>query len=177
MRYFQLLADERIIHRIQPSAWSLLQQQELLGAISAPGEEQLPLTVHVQEDRHTIYPDLLDSPVPLVSDRVKSLLELFLPDTGWRAVMLTDIRRGSQHLYWLLQPPVIDALSEQTTFRPDGTLKHLVLDHDKIDQPLFRISGLREPYVYVNLAAAESLLRRSYTGIRLLRIPIEAQKL
>ncbi|WP_017813074.1 hypothetical protein [Paenibacillus shenyangensis] len=174
MRYFQLLADDRLIHRIHPPAWSLLQQQELLRTVSLPGEEQLPLTVQVQEDSHTIYPDLLDSPAPLVSDAVKQLLELFLPDTGWRAVMLTDIRRGSQHLYWLLQPPVIDAISDQTTFQPDGTLQQLVLSHTKINQPVFRVAGLREPYVYVNLAAAESLLRRSYIGLRLKRIPTES---
>jgi len=173
MRYFQLLADDRVVYRIQPPAWSLLQQQELLTSVGLPGEEQLPLTVYVQGDRHTVYPDMLDSPAPLVSNSVKLLLEKFLPQIGWRAVMLTDIRHESQQLYWLLQPPIIEALSSQSTFRPDGTLQQLVLNNQKINQPIFRIAGLREPYVYINLAAAECLLRRSYTGIRLRRIPVE----
>jgi len=171
MRYFQLLGDDRITHAIRPPAWSLLQQREVLSAVSYPGAELPPLTIPVHEDKYTIYPDMLNVPAPLVSDQVKQLLEKYLPNIGWRAVMLSDIDRGSQNLYWLLQPPAIEAYSMQSTFRPDGTLEQLVLNHEKIHQPIFRIKGLREPYVYINLAAAESMLRRSYIGIRLIRIP------
>ncbi|WP_046214878.1 hypothetical protein [Paenibacillus wulumuqiensis] len=171
MRYFQLSGDDRIPNTIKPPAWSILQQREILSSLSLPGRELPPLTIHVHEDDYTIYPDMLNIPAPLVSDSLKQLLEKFLPNKGWRAVMLSDIDRGRQHLYWLLQPDVVEARSVQSIFRPDGTLEQLVLHHEKIQQPIFRVAGLREPYVYINLAAAESLLRRSYTGIRLIRIP------
>ncbi len=73
----------------------------------------------------------------------------------------------------MLRPPKMDRLSAQTEWYPNETLKRLVLRQGEMESPVFRIVGLIEPHIYIHLAVAESLLRRSFTGIRLQRIEME----
>jgi len=73
----------------------------------------------------------------------------------------------------VLRPPMVDCLSVQTELYPNDVLKYLVLKQGDIPSPVFRIAGLIEPHIYIHLSVAESLLRRSFTGIRVQRIEME----
>lgn len=114
--------------------------------------------------------------MPLVSDRMRALLAQYMPGLAWKSAILSDIRQARQDAYWLLRPPVVECLSPQTLWYPNGTLKHLVLRHGDIQAPVFRIAGLMEPYIYIQLAVAESLLRRSFTGIGVQRVEMEVKE-
>ncbi|WP_043922594.1 hypothetical protein [Paenibacillus terrae] len=167
------MMDERVKHRVEPAALSPLQVEDIL--TETPGQEQQddPLFLAVHTDSRTVYPDFLEFPLPLVSDRMKALLEKYMPGLEWRAAILTDFQQARQEVYWVLRPPMVDLLSSQTEWYPNDTLKRLILRQGEMEPPVFRIEGLIEPHIYIHLAVAESLLRRSFTGIRVQRIEME----
>ncbi|ADO54185.1 hypothetical protein [Paenibacillus polymyxa] len=165
------MVDERVKHRVEPAALSPLQVEDIL--TGAQGQQDDPLFLAVYTDPRTVYPDFLEYPLPLVSDRMKALLEKYMPGLEWRAAILTDFQQARQEVYWVLRPPKMDRLSAQTEWYPNETLKRLILRQGEMESPVFRIVGLIEPHIYIHLAVAESLLRRSFTGIRVQRIEME----
>ncbi|WDM22933.1 hypothetical protein [Paenibacillus polymyxa] len=169
MRYFRLMVDERVKYRVEPASLSPLEVEELLSGHTLQTEDT-PLFLAVHTDPRTVYPDFLEFPLPLVSDSMKALLEKYMPGLEWKAAILTDFQQARQDVYWVLRPPVVDCLSSQTEWYPDHTLKQLVLKHGKIESSIFRIAGLLEAHIYINLAVAESLLRRPFTGVRVQKV-------
>lgn len=163
MRYFRLMVDERVKHRVEA----------ILSNAPMKEPQDAPLFLAVHTDQRTIYPDFLEFPIPLVSDRLKALLEKYMPGLEWEAAILTDFQQARQDVYWVLRPPIIDCLSAKTEWYPNDTLKRLVLRQGEMESPVFRIERLIEPHIYIHLSVAESLLRRSFTGIRVQRVEIE----
>ncbi|PTU45971.1 hypothetical protein DBL67_14630 [Paenibacillus polymyxa] len=168
------MVDERVKHRVEPAALSPLQVEDILTEAEGQQQQDEPLFLAVHTDPRTVYPDFLEFPLPLVSDRMKVLLEKYMPELKWKAAILTDFQQARQEVYWVLRPPMVDCLSTQTEWYLNGTLKRLLLRQGEIEPPVFRIEGLIEPYIYIHLAVAESLLRRSFTDIRVQRVEIEA---
>ncbi|MFU1798273.1 hypothetical protein ACM1RC_30755 [Paenibacillus azoreducens] len=174
MRYFRLKVDERVKNRVELAPMSPLQVKDILKETQGQKQQEDPLFLAVHTNPQTVYPDFLEFPLPLVSDQVKVLLEKYVPGLEWRAAILTDFQQARQDIYWLLRPPMEDCLSAQTEWYPNHTLKRLVLRQGELESPIFRIRGLIEPHIYIHLAVAESLLRRSLTGIRVQRVEMEA---
>ncbi|WP_058831489.1 hypothetical protein [Paenibacillus polymyxa] len=115
---------------------------------------------------YTVYPDILMGSRMMVSDAVHELLQVYVPGLFSRMALLRDIERSQQKLYWMIQPPLVDCLGEQSQFRPGGTLMKLVVDRKRTEgKSLLQVQGLRETCTLVNLALAESLLRRGTSGI------------
>ncbi|WP_226001488.1 hypothetical protein [Paenibacillus sp. BJ-4] len=175
MRYFRLMVDERVKHRVEPASLSPLQVEDILSDRRTQAEDT-PLFLAVHTDSRTVYPDFLEFPLPLVSDSMKALLEKHMPELEWKAAILTDFQQARQDVYWVLRPPVVDCLSSRTEWYPDHTLKHLVLRHEKIEPSIFRIAGLMEAHIYIDLAVAESLLRRPFTGVRVQKLEMAAKE-
>ncbi|GAA0134817.1 hypothetical protein YSY43_16570 [Paenibacillus sp. YSY-4.3] len=175
MRYFRLMMDDRIKHRIEPVPLSSLSMKSGM-QMTLSQEEDAPLFLAVHIHSQSMFPDFLEYPVPLVSNRMKVLLEKYRPGMEWRAAILTDLKQSRQEVYWVLRPPAEECLSDSTERYPDHTLKHLVLQYGKATSPIFQIADLIEPYIFIDLALAESLLRRPFIGIRLERVEMESKE-
>jgi hypothetical protein len=88
--------------------------------------------------------------------------------------MLADVKKMKQNLYWLCIPKDIEALSCQSEFKMDGSLKKLVISEKKVNfRKIFRITGIIEYIVILNQDVAESILRRDFYGITLKKIDKE----
>lgn len=123
---------------------------------------------------NTVYPDLIVKSLYLVSDPVRELLKVYVPELLTRIALLRDVERMQQKLYWMIAPPMMNCLGEGTEFQPGGMLRRLVVDRKRTEgRPLIRISGIRESYVLVNLALAESLLRRGFSGMKFHEVTME----
>ncbi|MFA4136153.1 MULTISPECIES: imm11 family protein [unclassified Brevibacillus] len=160
--YYQLMDDSRIAQKVKPQ-----------GLRKEDGFEQLPpiSILDVAEHSFNEYTDWLEKPVPMMSQQMKSIIEKYNPRIQWKCVHLIDKRSGSQNVYWVMQIPTLDCLSQDSEFYLNGTVKRLVLDHEKVKaHHFFAIEGILEPYIVVSLDAAESLLRRSYTGFVLQKV-------
>ncbi|MNO93971.1 hypothetical protein D3C76_855800 [compost metagenome] len=176
MRLFRLEADKRMTYRAEPKGLTESERIRIVAeTLQQAGRQQEPIQLPIREGMNLEYADYLESPLPLVSNRMRKFLEKAMPDLVWRAVILADMKSMHQEVYWLLSPPKLTCLSSKTAFHMDGALKHLVLDQQKVTRPLFQVEGMRERYVFVNLMLAESLLRRDYVGITLHAVELEGE--
>lgn len=174
MNFFILSQDTRISHAVEPLGVSQVITWAQLVMAQTEGKKELPLQFYIRENPSVEYVDFIERPVPFLADWIKELMKKYDPTLYTRIAVLTDVKRKRQDLYWILVPPRIACLSDQTEFHQDGTLKRLVIAEEQAaGHPVFMIDGIKEPYVCVNLAVAESLLRRSCTGIRFQKIETE----
>ncbi|ACA41077.1 serine protease [Lysinibacillus sphaericus] len=176
MNYFILSQDERISNAVEPVGIAQVIKKELLTIERMEELEELERQFPVLEKGEMVYTDLIEKPIMLLSDAVKQLVEKYEPQMPFKAVVLMDIPKVMQTLYWLVIPPKVPCLSAQTEFHLDGTLKKLVIDeHLAAPYPIFQIEGIKEHYIVVNIELAESILRRDFRGIRLRKIQTEGR--
>lgn len=112
------------------------------------------------------YSDYIEKPIPLVSEKIYSILKKYQPNTFFKRVMLTEKKTGVQKPYHLILPPVLEcADSLESTYDRGGNFQQLVLDIDCVQKArIFRIKGLHNQ-IAVRLDVAESILRRDVGGI------------
>ena len=134
-----------------------------------PGE--LPERNHnflVKSNRENVYPDLLESPLPLVSTKLKDIFCSYEEKIECKCALLSDREREEQRVYWLFALNRVDCVSKETEFYPNRFLKKLVLDRNKIGhRTVFRVQGILEKQIIVRFDVAESILRRPLTGLLL----------
>jgi len=176
MNYFILSQDERIINAVKPVGIAQVIKKELLTIERMEELEELERQFPVLEKGEMVYTDFIEKPIMLISDAVKQLVEKYVPNMPFKAVVLTDMPKLMQALYWLVIPPKVRCLSAQTEFHLDGTLKKLVID-EQLAAPysFFQIEGIKEQFIVVNIELAESILRRDFRGIRLQKIQTEGR--
>ncbi|MED1917484.1 hypothetical protein P4V64_19360 [Bacillus thuringiensis] len=165
MRDYYLLADDgRIAQKVVPSGLGLQKENTF---------EQLPpiSVLDVNTDGGHTYTDWLEKPMPMISERMKTITAKYNPSVQWKRVDLIDSETNLRNVYWAMQVPAVDCLSMETAFHLNGTVKRLVLDTDKIKaHHFFKVQGILEPYIVVSLDAAESFLRRSLNGFVLQKV-------
>ncbi|MOA26381.1 hypothetical protein D3C78_1471700 [compost metagenome] len=161
MNYFLIKEDDRIQRKL---------------SFSVPGrfEDVSPYTViQVSNSRPHDYVDWIDRPYRLLSDRMKSILYKYNRLTPFKRIDLIDSEAGLHHPYWAVQPLSVKCLSPHTEWNPDSTIKRLVLDSKETKgQHFFAVEGILEPYTFISLDAAESLLRRGFTGFVLKKVEL-----
>ncbi|WP_139488161.1 serine protease [Brevibacillus dissolubilis] len=178
MNYFILLQDNRISDAIEPVGVSKVLTRELLDEENAHELEAMNLQFFIKDKAKNEYVDYLQTPAPLLSDPLKQLLQKYDKHTYFQSVVLTDLKKMRQETYWLMLPPKVDCMSLQSEFHKDGTLRRLVIDEHKakaVSHRIFQVDGIRETCIIINLAVAESLLRRDFTGIRLIQAEKQSQ--
>lgn len=121
-------------------------------------------------------PAILSDPAFLICDELKRLFTLYLPDLQAKIVKLFAGEKNSREslLYWLAYFPLADCLHKSVERYPDGSVKQIILDSDTLPEiPIFRLGGMLEYKVVVELSVAESILRRSPYGVDL--TPVEVK--
>ncbi|WP_017815001.1 hypothetical protein [Paenibacillus shenyangensis] len=171
MEYFILKQDQRLMNTAQPQRVSQLLPQELLLPERHNALVGMNLYFTVQKGGLMEPADYIQHPLPLMSDAMKKLLTIWEPAIRSYPVTLNDTERIEHKLYWLMLPPSVHALTEETSFYPDGSLKRLILNAQQLEEySVCQLAGIRERIILVNLGLAESILRRDYDGICLERI-------
>ncbi|MWC30008.1 hypothetical protein [Paenibacillus sp. MMS18-CY102] len=157
--FFKLVGDSRIPHIVAPAA---LDAFEALPVSSA---------AEVHGSRTRDYVDWIERPYWLASDQMKSIMHKYNRQIRLKHVALVDTEQGRQHPYWALQVPALRCLSPESEQYPNGTIKRLVLERERLQgQHLFAVEDMLAPCLIISLAAAESLLRRNLTGFVLTRV-------
>jgi hypothetical protein len=166
MEYFRMSQEKTMLDAVQPTGTSNQTWREPFQRLTPRQLDDQPLQFYIKEQAHPQYIDFIEHPLPLVTDKVKSLLEKYQPNSFFKPVILADLRRMRQEVYWLMIPPSISCLAAESVFNADGTLEQMVLDSGKIGRMrVFSIKGIMENYIIVRLDVAESLLRRDAAGI------------
>lgn len=162
--YFTMEEDKRIRNRIrfrdiESSTMGEFRPEEF--------EKIQEITVLFMEgDSDSIYPDVIETPVYMVSDRLKKFLEAYDPEVLYRRVVMNQPAENRQETYWLLLTKKLDCLDESSEWHPNGWDKRIVLNKKQIGKRrVFKAEGMQTPRVFVNLDVAEGILRRDFNGI------------
>lgn len=117
-------------------------------------------------NKHSIYPDVIETPVFLISERLKDVIEPYDPEVTYRRVVLNQTKENLQHNYFILLSDKIECLHSESEFYPNGQNKKIVLDRERIGiRRIFRAEGLQIPKVMIHVDVSESILRRDFNGI------------
>ena len=162
--YFTMEQDRRIHNRIRFRDID----SNVCGEFLPEEFEQIQeTTVLFMQGKHdSIYPDVIDSPVFMVSDELKQLLVAYDSEVIYRRVVLNQVNEGIQKKYWLVLTEKIDGLDASSEFYPNGGDKRIVLNREKIGtRKVFKVLGMHTPKLFVHVDVSESILRRTFQGI------------
>ena len=110
-------------------------------------------------------PDFTLHPCPLISNRFKELLEQFLRDMDFIPCV---IEGQDQPDYWGVHPKEQDV--KKARFGPDGSVTAV---GPMGLTPIFMVPNYKKVSYVVNLALAESLLRRGIMDFKLELLPVK----
>ncbi|MCL1873566.1 MAG: pentapeptide repeat-containing protein [Clostridiales bacterium] len=109
-----------------------------------------------------------DARSELISERLKLLMEQYLPEYDFEPVVFYDKEKDKQTIYWRFQPPLYEDF--HTTYRSDGIVKSISFPIN--DAPI--VFTVRSPKavrsIVVRMAVAESILRRSILGVKFTKV-------
>ncbi len=130
--------------------------------------------MYVTTGKNNFYSDLIDTPIFIISDKLKELFSAYTDELIYKCVTLTDYYEKKQEVYWLALMEEVQCISNETKFRKDGMIEKLILDKEKIrDKKIFRIANIKENIVVVDFDISESILRRNIDGIEFRLIQTE----
>lgn len=145
------------------------------GAVSIPKPKQENAeepSVRIMQDISAL--EKLDflSAEALVSDRMKLLLEQYLISQEWQPCVFIEPSKKSQITFWFL--PKLPYLPEDIVINMHGALVSFRVkeeDFAKKSPGIFRIPNPKgSPFIVLHLSIAESILRRGFCGLELLRL-------
>ncbi|GAC41161.1 hypothetical protein [Paenibacillus popilliae] len=171
MSYFILSQDDRILDAIEPVGIRKAIPKDIFDEAQVDELKEMSLQFPVSDREQIEYVDFIERPIPLLSNKLKQLIEKFLPRRYYHPVGLVDFTRMRQEVYWITLPQRIDCLSHKSEYHCNGTLKRSVIRRDMAgDAPFFQIDGVYETILVVNLILAESILRRDFHGLKLTKV-------
>ena len=171
--FFSIREDKEIKNRIH---FKYAQSDTYVGIDEEEAKKVNDITILFMEgNKGSIYPDIIESPVFLISDRLKQLIEPFEDSVIYKRVILSQVREERQAVYWLMVPKTLDCLSDASEYYPNGWAKKAEIDPAKVGlHRIFQINLLPRPLFIVNLDAAEAIMRREFDGIML--VPVEQRE-
>lgn len=109
----------------------------------------------------------------LISDRLKLLIELYMPGYDFKPVAFLDMNKPEQIIFWEFNPTLYNDC--QADYRNNGLLSHISLNSDNAP-PVFSMRSPKGLYsIIVHISVAESILRRNILGLKLTRL-LECRK-
>lgn len=169
MEYYIMSLDKRIQNKF------ILQKFPDAGTVEYDISEADQLkehtVLHTIESDKSAYPDVLEEPLYMVSQKVREVLELYDESAIYKTVSMLNMPRNKRTWYYVLLVDRIECLHRDTEFYPDKSIKRLVLDREKIGKKtIFKIQGIGPAYVVVTIDIVESLLRRGCYGVRFTKV-------
>jgi len=108
----------------------------------------------------------------LISDRLKRLIEQYLPEQLWRPCVFVDLENKKQKTFWFL--PSLPYIPKQVIPASNGIPAAVYVDAKDFagkSPGIFCVrSSKGSSFLIVHLAIAESILRRGICGLELVRM-------
>lgn len=137
-----------------------------------PGDKSF--NIIVKSNANNYYSDFIESPFLMISDELKKVFISHEANLSCNCTILSDRVNKIQKVYWFCVLEKVDCLGADGEFYPDGSIKELVLDREKIgNRKIFQVGGIREQRFVISLDVAESILRRPFTGLNVEQAAIE----
>ncbi|MCW3791437.1 hypothetical protein OM416_07590 [Paenibacillus sp. LS1] len=172
MEYFMISQDRNLDEHLI-SFEGLKSATRTLEITTDQSQELKDLTVVFVHGENKIVPDFIDRPVVLVSDELKKVMEMHDDNIMFKCAVLTNVVEETQLTYWLILVDRLDCLSSLSEYDPWGRPTRIVIDkHKAAGHAVFRIAGIDDKRLIINLDVTESVLRRELWGMTLESIEI-----
>lgn len=173
MRFFTMEQDKNLPDMIQFRDFDICGPRHIFQKKDAE-DINASTVLYLAENSGECAPDFIQSPIPMVSETVKKVLDVYEDDMIFKSVVLISKEREVILPYHTLLLDGMDLLSGKTEFYANGSVKRLVLDSGKIgEHHIFLLSDRRFRNPFVSLEVVESLLRRNVTGIIWQEVEVE----
>lgn len=139
------------------------------------GKEPIFLPGSVQgRGREEIFLPFYESRVMLISSEIKSIWQSYQKGGRYRPCAFGSIGEGRIKPYSFMLPRVMEEVHPSTEYFPNGEIKKLVLDKERIgSQRVFGVCSLRHLRLIVAEDVLEEMLRKSITGFCWKRIEVQ----
>ena len=109
----------------------------------------------------------------LISHKLKIIFAKYKENIINNRVVFIDQKEETQEIYWTLNLPLIECVSDKAILGVDLSIKNLVLIKEKIEnESMFLVSMVKnsssiyaKKVLILNLSVCESLLRRNVIGL------------
>ena len=137
-------------------------------------EESLVMTMRLGRD--FVYPDVMASPLFLLSQKAARLLSFYEEKLAFLPIVLFG--EGDSLEWAVYQRPLLekrDVLSEQSVWTKDKKdVRTIVLNREKVrEKSIFQIGRVFSTYIILRMDLAESLLDRGAIGIGLQEVQVD----
>ena len=109
-----------------------------------------------------------DARSELISDRLKLLMERYMPKYDFQPVVFLDIEKQEQLVFWRFRPPFYE--NYQATFRNDGQVSYITFPDNNAPIVFTARSPKGVRSIVVRMAVAESTLRRCILGLKFSKV-------
>ncbi|MFR3729045.1 hypothetical protein [Lacrimispora sp.] len=165
MRFFTMEQDKTLPDMIRFRDFDICGPRHIFYKEDAQDIDESTM-MYLTKDSGEAAPDFIQSPVSLVSDKVKKVLDLYEDDMVFKTVTVADKERETIRVYHHLLLEQLEVFSDRTEFYSNGSVRRLVLDPKKIgEHKVFLLNDKRFPNPFISLEVVESLLRRNVMGI------------
>lgn len=163
MEYFIMRQDDRILHSPQLMLPKFLQpNNNTSGRIESVRKTEI---IYVKEDSYNEYPGYIETPIKLISGKIKRIVSKYQQDIVFKPAILVEKESNRQEEYHIMALPEIECAADSSICDADGNIKEFVLDEEKVKHLRFFIAKDCRSYILVRLDLAESILRRGAYGI------------
>ena len=130
-------------------------------------------SLYLDETKGECAPDFIKSPVYMVSEMAKKVIDMYEDDMVFKKIVLIHKEEERQLTYFHLLLKEIEAVDGSSEYYPNGMEKRLLLSQEKIgDHKAFLLADSRVRLPVVSLDIVESLLRRHVMGITFREIEV-----
>lgn len=131
-------------------------------------------TLFVKGTSESVYPDLVQSPLLLISEKLYKILRFYDSDTIYKVVVLTNIDLKRQEVYRLMVPETENYLSEKTVYLKNGIIDKIVLKKElNPHRRIFYVTEGITHHLIVTEDVLESILSRDSVGIKYEEVEVE----
>jgi len=171
-RNFYIMKAENINNAVEPKDITKSIKLEYVRKNLIQYLDTQPVQFYIKEKPNNIYPDFIEKPIPLISDKVKEFFDkLGIKSIFYKPVMLADIKRMKQTLYWLVVPRKIDCMSDETLFNRDDSVRRLKIDSERVGYyKVFKVNGILEDYIIVDESVVNILSVGNFFGFEFEKI-------
>lgn len=170
MEYFIMRQDPKLLNVVKLLKWATPTKEKNRFQKLRMSKQETRL-MFVTDDIYNEYPDFIEEPFYLISDKLKRIMKLYQPNLYFETVVLSEPKNNEQNIYHFFAVPEMECASSKCV-RRYGKIEKLILDPIKIgNNRIFKVLG--EENLIVRLDVAESILRRVPYGILFERVEIE----
>ncbi len=175
MRYYELKQDHKLQNLIELKGFkgcpNLILDRDKAGTFRKCSN------LYVKGDEKSIFPDLLQSPTLMLSEKLYQVLKYYDADVIYKIAILTDRKMKRQEIYRLMLPKTQQVLSKDTIYFKNGWIDKPVLRADiEAGKRIFYISEGITHHLIVTDEVLESILMREMVGIQYEEVSVEKKQ-